>query len=298
VPLLAGLASVARRLPESRIKVRAGRVIATGLTAAGATPAVESTLSDGSRMLLDTRSRTEAGPLWNGSYEPEYVALLVALTERFGGRFLDVGANVGLIAVPVGRRLGPAGRLTCVEPIPDNVDRLRSNLLANGLSDAVVLQTALGGADGTVGIVRESRGRGVSGNAIIEGGPLPPAYAARFEVPIRPLDEVVAERGIEPPDVVKLDVEGSEVGVLVGGRQTFASSRPVILGEFNSTLMPNFGTTFLDAFAALPEDYAAFGFVTATVVEERAPEPGLGDVLLVPREKVDRLPVTVRGRLA
>lgn len=293
--VLAGLAAAARRLPASRTKVRAGRVLAAGLTMVGARPVVESTLTDGSRMLLDSRSRTEAGALWDGCYEPEYVALLIALTERYGGRFLDVGANVGLIAVPVGLRLGPVGRLTCVEPVPDNLARLRHNLAANGLGGATVLDMALGATNGSIGIVRESRRQGASGNAILEGGPLPKAYTTRFEVAIRPLDELVSENVLEPPNVVKLDVEGSEVAMLEGARDTFSASRPVILGEFNSTLMPNFGTTFLDAYAALPDDYVVFAFVSGTVVEQRTPAPGLGDVLLVPQEKVEQLPLTVRA---
>ena len=37
------------------------------------------------------------------------------------------------------------------------------------------------------------------------------------------------------PDVVKIDIEGSEVGVLVGGRDTLECYRPVVMIEPNNT---------------------------------------------------------------
>ena len=293
--VLARISASARHLPASRSKVRAGRLLAAGLTALGATPAVVAVLADGSRMLLDGRSRTEAEPLWNGAYEPDYISVLCALVDEYGSRFLDIGANVGLISVPVGRHLRGVGQVCCVEPVPDNASRLRQNLDMNDLGDARVQELALGDSAGTVSILRESRGRGASGNAVIEGvDDLPRSYATRFEVPLRRLDDLVDEGLVDPPDVVKIDVEGSEVGVLRGGSRTFHATRPVILGEFNSVLMPNFGTTFLDAAAALPEDYAVFAFVSSTILEARTPEVGMGDVLLVPREKVGNLPLAVR----
>jgi hypothetical protein len=93
---------------------------------------------------------------------------------------------------------------------------------------------------------------------------------------------------------VKLDVEGAEVGFLAGAQKTLRTARPIILGEFNSALMPKFGTTFVDAAALLPSDYVIFGFVDAHTVEEKHARVGIGDVLLVPRERVDELPVRIK----
>jgi FkbM family methyltransferase len=294
--VLGRAALVSRRLPPSLTKVRAGRAFTALSTRLGAAAVCTTTMADGTVLELDARSRTEAGPFWNGAYESDYQRLLAALVDRFGCVAYDVGANVGLIAVPLARHAGPAGHVSCFEPVPENAARLRRNIALNDLTNCDVHETALGETDSEIRIAREVHNRSTSGNAVIvsDGAPRLPGYDAVHTVSVRPLDDVVRERALPLPHVIKLDVEGSEVGFLKGAATTLADARPVILGEFNNGLMPAFGTTFLDAVAALPPDYAVFSFLDGTSVEERTPIVGLGDVLLAPREKIADLPVRIR----
>jgi FkbM family methyltransferase len=296
VSVLGRAALWARRLPPSRTTVRAGRALTAAVTRLGATAVCTTRMADGTLLELDARSRTEAGPLWTGTYEADYQRLLAALVDRFGRVAYDVGANVGLIAVPLARHIGADGHVSCFEPVPENAARLRRNLALNGVANCAVHEVALGATAGDLQIAREVHNRSTSGNAVLLSGDGPrlAGYDAVCTVPVRPLDDVVAERSLPLPNVIKLDVEGSEVGFLRGAAATLAAARPVVLGEFNNRLMPRFGTTFLDAAAALPPDYAVFSFLDATAVEERTPVPGLGDVLLAPRERIADLPVQVR----
>ena len=103
------------------------------------------------------------------------------------------------------------------------------------------------------------------------------------------LDDLVDELALPPPDVVKIDVEGAEVAVLRGARRTLATSRPVIVGEFNSGLMPTFGTTFLDVLPNMPGGYEVYSFTSDRAVRRTSPRVGLGEVLLVPRERAEEL---------
>jgi FkbM family methyltransferase len=177
--------------------------------------------------------------------------------------------------------------------VPENAARLRRNLALNQLANCAV--HALGDTAGELRIAREVHNSSTSGNAVIVSeAPRLDRYDVVHTVPVQPLDAVVAERALPRPKVIKLDVEGSEVGFLRGGAATLAAARPVVLGEFNRHMMPNFGTTFLDAVAALPSNYVVFSFLDDTTIEERTPIVGLGDVLLVPRERVAQLPVRVR----
>jgi FkbM family methyltransferase len=279
----------------SRTKVRVGRAFTAAVTRLGVEAVCTTAMADGTLLELDARSRTEAGPLWNGSYEAGYQRLLAALMDRFGLIAYDVGANVGLIAVPLARHAGPDGLVSCFEPVPENAARLRRNIVLNDLANCAVHGVALGETAGELRIAREVHNRSTSGNAVIvSDGQRLDGYDVVHTVPVRPLDDVVAESALPLPNVIKLDVEGSEVGFLRGAAGTLAAARPVILGEFNNGLMPTFGTTFLDAAAALPPDYAVFSFVDDSTVEERTPIVGLGDVLLAPRESVADLPVRIR----
>lgn len=254
-------------------------------------------LNDGSMMELDPRSRTEAGAFWCGVHEEDYRKVLVDLCHSYGSSFYDVGANVGLVVVPVARKLSTPAHVVAFEPVESNAVRLRRNLDHNGLTDAIVFECALGEASGVLTIAREAAHGATSGNAVVVASPKDSEAGAVevTEVPVRTLDDIVQTEQLTLPDVIKVDVEGSEVGFLAGAQETLHSARPVVLGEFNSGYMPRFGTTFLDAVPLLPPDYVILAFRSGTSVAEELPRVGLGDVLLVPREKLTQLPLTVLG---
>ena len=121
--LLGGVSALSRRLAPSRTKTRIGRVVGAVLCRLGADPVVMVETTDGV-FLVDARSRTECEMLWSGVYDPDDIAFLRAVTPAHG-IFLDVGANVGLIFIPVWRAMS-TGRAIAVEPVPVAFGRLVS----------------------------------------------------------------------------------------------------------------------------------------------------------------------------
>jgi len=297
VRLLHELATVSRKLPPSRTKVRVGRLVSIVAAGVGLDPRTVITLRDGSRMLLDPRSRTEAGPFWDQAYEADYVRVICDLADKCHPVVYDVGANVGLVTIPVAMRVRErSGQVVCFEPVAENHQRLVENLRLNDLTRTCVpYRLALAASEGKASMEREASFGATTGNALFKvhglGGV---RRSVASTIDIARLDDVIAHDDLPMPDVIKLDVEGSEVGFLAGARETLNRARPVVLGEFNSGLMPRFGHTFLDVVPLLPPGYSVFGFVDAETIVEKIPSIGLGDVLLVPREKVSTLPLRVR----
>lgn len=147
-----------------------------------------------------------------------------------GGIAIDIGANLGEWTLPFARAVGAAGRVLAIEPAPRNAEALARTLAANALDRVELVSCAIGDDDGTVDFavplvtsVRNDTGTAHVGSA--EAG-----YET-LRVAMRRLDRLVAERGWEPVDIIKIDVEGHERRVLDGAAQTLARFRPVLVIE-------------------------------------------------------------------
>lgn len=67
-------------------------------------------------------------------------------------------------------------------------------------------------------------------------------------VPAYTVDWMIASKGLEAPDFMKIDTEGHELKVLFGARQTLAVHRPDLLIEFHSPSLHDSCQTLLEQF--------------------------------------------------
>jgi FkbM family methyltransferase len=113
---------------------------------------------------------------------------------------LDVGAHIGGYSVVLGRKI----RVVAMEPMPDTWAILDLNVKLNRVNVRALRAAAY---DGHRSAVKLRRSSGHSGGDFIspEGDIEAPAYT---------LDEIWEKHG--PFDIIKIDVEGSEVEVLEG----------------------------------------------------------------------------------
>lgn len=148
---------------------------------------------------------------------------------------LDVGANIGLYSMAFSV-LAPRGRVFAFEPSPGSFEYLRGNVEANGLANVESYQLALGDqADGTVHFhdvpFFTAGSFTVDDDSFLTSEVLGSSY---LEAPATTLDGFVAEHGIQRVDMVKIDVEGAEMSVLDGAKETLSTMRPKVVLEFNS----------------------------------------------------------------
>jgi FkbM family methyltransferase len=149
---------------------------------------------------------------------------------RPGMTVFDVGANVGFTAVLAARLVTATGLVVCFEPLPANARQIEHNAGLNGFTHVLVRQEALSDHDGEA---RFAVSASPTWGKLAASGPAL-QQVGEIQVRVGKLDSVLAE-GLPPPDLIKIDVEGAEVGLLAGAAKTLTGKRPVILMELHGT---------------------------------------------------------------
>jgi FkbM family methyltransferase len=159
-----------------------------------------------------------------GRYEPQETALLQSALGP-GTTFVDVGANWGYFTLVAAHLVGPNGRVLSVEADPRACRALRDNIERNGLAYVSVVELAASDAPGTLHLQEYERSASASGNYGVTRSTTNVRGGRRFEIPARPLDDVLDERGIDRVDLLKMDIEGGEGRALAGLRRTLSARR-------------------------------------------------------------------------
>jgi len=143
-----------------------------------------------------------------------------------GRLMVDVGANVGVTAVPAMKRFGAAG-VIAIEPDPENVRLLKANLALNSLGDAVQVHACAVSAESGQLVLERSPNN--SGDHRIrmttEEGRFGEEHWETTPVPVSTLDQIVADVDVA---LIWLDVQGHEGHVLAGARELLARGVPVV----------------------------------------------------------------------
>jgi len=168
---------------------------------------------------------------WNPD---EYGAFRDAV--RVGATALDIGANVGAYSLLLGLWAGQDGRVFAFEPAADAFDGLTRHIRLNRL-EAVVRPVAAAVGD------RETTARlllaGTAGESrlAVDADTQPSTSVAMTSI-----DAFCAQHQLAP-DFIKIDVEGWELAVLRGARQTIkARGRALALFvEMHPSIWPSLG---------------------------------------------------------
>jgi FkbM family methyltransferase len=189
---------------------------------------------------------------WTGLHER---ALQQVLQQKLreGSVYWDVGAHIGFTSLIASRLVGPSGRVEAFEPFPPNQQRLTRSIELNGCTNVTVHPEALSSAGGQRSFfVHEASVMG----SLIDG----PARGT-IEVPCATLDDM-AQR-LPRPDLVKIDVEGAELDVLLGGERLLAAERPSLVVEFTTTRLLGEARQLLPFYTAVRLDHNHWLFRSA-----------------------------------
>lgn len=162
---------------------------------------------------------------WSRYYEADYEPQTFHFFRenlKPGNTVLDIGGHIGLFAVVTARLVGENGSVFSFEPTPFTRGVMKEVVDLNGVADIVEIHGEA---------VSSERGETVfydTGTEISNANSLVRTDLSKREIPITliSVDEFVRERGLKV-DCLKIDVEGAELDVLTGAKETFTGQRPI-----------------------------------------------------------------------
>lgn len=142
----------------------------------------------------------------------------------------DIGANIGFFTLILARLTGPSGTVHAFEPSLREAEACRDNARTNRMGHVKVHEVAVGENPGHARfLVTDEPGWSHLADRGNDRG-----VTSTLTVPVVALDAFDwGEAG--PPQVLKVDVEGSEAAVLRGMHGLLTDRRPVLIIELHGT---------------------------------------------------------------
>jgi FkbM family methyltransferase len=252
MPLLAKLLRLGflwkRGLPK-RLIGKPSKLLFRWLSAAGypAQGKLRIETANGPREVTFNARNSQFSSLYFPQYKPFYEADLCTIFDRLLGPrdvFFDIGANWGWHSIVMAVRPSFQGAVHAFEPFPSSFTDLADIVKQAGLESRITCHNlALGEKDGTAGMVFP--------DGMLSGGAQLSEHGV--QVPLARLDTL----DLPPPKLLKIDVEGHEMGVLKGAAGLIQKARPYIVFE-NWMLKDKPETTFAPLTLLLDDGYALF----------------------------------------
>jgi FkbM family methyltransferase len=168
----------------------------------------------------------------SGGVEPSIFALFCAIGQQFGiESFWDVGANVGYYSW-LTKSIASKAEVRMFEPDPDNLALIRETIRRARLSGVALREVAVSDRIGRKVFIRDA----VSGST---GGVEEPGstYSERewglrgSKIMVNSITLDAEWETANPPDLIKIDVEGHEEAVIRGACDLIRSCEPIIIVE-------------------------------------------------------------------
>ena len=157
--------------------------------------------------------------------------------SRAASCVFDIGAHVGFVTLPLSRNIAEGGTVYSFEPGRANMQLLRRHLNMNEVSNVIAVDALIGGTDGTLVDFHEIDEPSGMNSIAMKRGRF--TYSTDRKA-VLSLDTFCAANGLSP-DLMKIDVEGSELEVLTGARETLSKNQPILMLSLHPAEMKMLG---------------------------------------------------------
>lgn len=198
-----------------------------------------------------------------GSTEPAGEIAFICNQLKPGQTVLDIGANVGLVALPMAKAVGERGQVIAFEPGPRAFRFLQLNRDLNSLAQLKLENVAVADKEGQAELLVAMTGE--SDNRLGHVHAADTRYRGRVRTIT--IDGYLKGR---PVDFIKMDVQGSEYVALLGMQETVRASPGVqIVMEYGPGWLESAGVAFGDFFDLIDR----LGLKTFDIVDDVRPVP-------------------------
>jgi FkbM family methyltransferase len=241
-------------------------------------------IDDGIRLFVDLSDHVIGLNIVRGRYEADGIHFVRSVL-RSGDTAVDAGAHIGLFAMHMAARVGPAGKVYAFEPLDANADLLERSIAENRFTDRLIVQrAAVGERTGTATLTFAEETLNSGGAYLLRDDTAPLAGNVTRQVPLVALDDVTFA---QPVRLIKMDVEGAEPQVVEGATRLLNEDRPIVLSELHPAQLERASRTTADGLLARMRalGYQAHLLESGALgaIVERAPADTLVSVAFMPR---------------
>lgn len=201
-------------------------------------------------LALDFRVGLDQFIYHHGFHEPYTTAFLLRQFQNSDLRVVyDIGSATGYFPIMAAVMLGSRGHVQAFEPVPWIFERLRANFALNHLTNLTVHQLAIAEMDGSAALFLPHAPGPWGGNASLSKEfashwSSPDTPIASLEVPTASVDSLIDRKLLEPPDLVRMDIETAEPLALRGMLRTLETYSPDFVVEVLPETEQELGTLF------------------------------------------------------
>jgi len=188
---------------------------------------------DGLTLQIDPNDYFQ-GCMMLGLYADDVLLALTNFADA-GSTVIDAGSHLGYVSLHAAKVVGEKGRVHSFECDPRLFRRLQDHIVLNNMHWIKANYIALSDKSNSEVPLKLTAQLGWSTTRL-------DSHVTELDqiiVPSTTLDDYVAAHGIDPEraSVIKIDVEGSELEVLLGAQATLSVTRAVVLVEFEPERM-------------------------------------------------------------
>lgn len=191
-----------------------------------------------------------------GTYEKDTTELFKKIIKP-GMTVADIGGHIGYFTRLFSELASPNGKVFAFEPDPQNLSFLKRNTA--GLRNVAIVEAAVSDTTGVIDFY-EVEGSTACHSTIPSSAP-----SKKLSVKAVTLDQFAKEHAVVF-DVIKIDIEGSEMHAFAGMRELLGSGRPLaVVSELNPNALMRAGTSAPEMIAL----FASLGFSAYAILPEK-----------------------------